>query len=80
MSKIPYVRGTPAMPENYRKVAQVHLRRVARAARKSKAARAELREAILEARESSETYADIGKAAGLTHARIVQIVKEAKDA
>ena len=66
------------MKTNGWRVAQVDLRRVARAAQKVDSTRAELREAILAARKSGETFSDIGKAAGLTHGRIVQIVKEAE--
>jgi DNA-directed RNA polymerase specialized sigma24 family protein len=58
-------------------MAQSDLKRVQRAARKSTAAREELRQAILLARASGETYADIAAAAGLTAQRIQQIAKEA---
>jgi DNA-directed RNA polymerase specialized sigma24 family protein len=40
------------------------------------AARAELRQAILLARASGETYADIGAAAGVTAQRVQQIARE----
>jgi hypothetical protein len=69
--------GTPVKTNGWR-VAQVDLRRVARSARKVEQAKAELRGAILSARASGETYRDIGQAAGLTHGRIVQIVREAE--
>jgi hypothetical protein len=59
-------------------MAQRDLRRVARAAREADQARGKLIAAILLARESGETYRDIGDAAGLTHGRIVQIVREAE--
>lgn len=58
------------------RMAQVDLRRVSRALRKVEAARGELREAIIRARASGETLRDIGAAAGLTHSRIAQIVRE----
>jgi hypothetical protein len=57
-------------------MAQTDLRRVASAARGLEKAKGELREAIMRARESGETYRDIGAAAGLTHPRIIQIVRE----
>jgi hypothetical protein len=47
-------------------------------AQRLETARVELILAILKARESGETYRDIGKAAGLSHARIVQLVQESK--
>jgi hypothetical protein len=65
-------------PNHYR-VAQVHLRRVASAARKRQRATAELYDAIVAARESAETYRDIGAAAGLSHPKIMSIVREARD-
>jgi hypothetical protein len=58
-------------------MAQTDLRRVARAALKAVAARAELRQAILLARSSGETLQDIGIAAGLSPQRIQQIIREA---
>jgi DNA-directed RNA polymerase specialized sigma24 family protein len=58
-------------------MAQTDLRRVERAARKSTAAREELRQAILLARASGETFADIAAVAGVTPQRVQQIVKEA---
>jgi DNA-directed RNA polymerase sigma subunit (sigma70/sigma32) len=68
------------MTENYRRMAQRDLRRVAAAARKlervNAKARAELRAAILQAREAGETFRDIGNAAGLSHVRVQQIVRE----
>jgi hypothetical protein len=57
-------------------VAQSDLRRVERAARRSKAARTELHAAILAAWKSGESYKDIAHAAGLSKGRIGQIVKE----
>ncbi len=56
-------------------MAQSDLRRVERTAVRAKKTRAELKAAILAARESGETYADIAKAAGLSSQRIQQIVK-----
>ena len=68
------------MTENYRRMAQSDLRRVARAARKlektTSELREELREAIMRARDSGETYRSIAEAAGLSHPRIIQIVRE----
>lgn len=49
-----------------------------RAARKATQARHELRTAILLARDSGETYADIAAAAGVTPQRIQQIAKESR--
>jgi hypothetical protein len=60
------------MPE----MAASDLRRVERAARKAASARNELRQAILLARDSGETYADIANSAGLSPQRIAQIVKD----
>lgn len=57
-------------------VAQADLRRVERARRKVDAARVELTAAILAAWKSGESYQDIGRAAGMSKARIGQIVKE----
>jgi DNA-directed RNA polymerase sigma subunit (sigma70/sigma32) len=57
-------------------MAQADLRRVQRAAVKAAEARAELRNAILAARESGETLADIAKAAKLSRQRIAQIVSK----
>jgi hypothetical protein len=57
-------------------MAQVDLRRVASAARTLDKAKDALSTAIVCARESGESYRDIGKAAGLSHARIIQIVRE----
>ncbi len=56
-------------------MSQSDLRRVERAAAKSKKTRDELRAAILQARESGETFADIARSAGLSPQRIQQIVK-----
>jgi len=56
-------------------VAKQDLERVGRAARKSVSAREELRQAILLARASGETFEDIAAAAGLSRQRIQQIVK-----
>jgi hypothetical protein len=50
--------------------------RVTSAARKAEKAKGDLRLAILRARESGETYRDIGDAANLPHPRIVQMVRE----
>jgi DNA-directed RNA polymerase specialized sigma24 family protein len=58
------------------RVAQADLRRVARASKRLAKARDEMRDAILQARASGETFRDIAEAAGLSHARIHQIVRE----
>jgi hypothetical protein len=63
--------------ENTASMAQADLRHVTTTARKLERVKAELRMAILRARESGETYRDIGEAAGLSHPRMVQIVREA---
>jgi DNA-directed RNA polymerase sigma subunit (sigma70/sigma32) len=47
------------------------------AARKATSAREGLRQAILLAKSSGETYNDIGNAAGVTAQHVQQIVKEA---
>jgi hypothetical protein len=57
------------------KVAQRDLRRVSRAAKASDRARAELHDAIVQARKAGETLRDIGAAAGLSHQRIMQILR-----
>jgi DNA-directed RNA polymerase sigma subunit (sigma70/sigma32) len=57
-------------------VAQADLRRIERAARNVAAARRELRQAIMLAREAGETFEDIGRAAGVSRQRIAQIVRE----
>jgi DNA-directed RNA polymerase sigma subunit (sigma70/sigma32) len=49
---------------------------VERAARKAAQSRVELRQAILLARESGETFEDIATAAGLSRQRVQQIVRE----
>lgn len=51
------------------------LRRVMRAAHGVDKARDELREAILLARNSGETFETIGRAAGLSRQRVQQILK-----
>ena len=64
------------MAEKMSGMAQADLRRVSSAARKLEKVKADLRLAIVRARESGETYRDIGEAANLSHPRIVQIVRE----
>lgn len=54
-------------------MAQADLRRVRRAARRVEDSEAELKDAIIAARESGETYRDIAEAAGLSHQRIWQL-------
>lgn len=56
-------------------MAERDLRRVERAARRVDVARAELRQAILLARESGETFDAIGRAAGLSRQRVQQLVR-----
>lgn len=56
-------------------VAQADLKRVERAARNLAKAQAEIKQAILIARDSGETLADIGRAAGLTPQRIHQLTR-----
>ena len=57
-------------------MAQSDLRRVTTAAKKLERVKVDLRVAILQARESGETYRDIGEAANLSHPRVIQIVRE----
>ena len=57
-------------------MAQKDLRRVRTAAAKIKRAERELHQAILQAVESGETYRDIAPYAGLSYARVHQIVRE----
>lgn len=57
-------------------MAQADLRRVARAAHNVENARAELIAAIVAAAHSGETYRDIADAAGFSHQRVWQIVKD----
>ena len=52
---------------------------VATAARRRAAAEAEFREAILAAHGRGESLRSIAAAAGLSHVRILQIVREATD-
>jgi hypothetical protein len=56
-------------------MSKADLRRVERAAIKAAKAREELRQSILLARASGETFADIASSAGLPPQRIQQIVK-----
>jgi DNA-directed RNA polymerase sigma subunit (sigma70/sigma32) len=51
---------------------------VARATAALEEARAALREAMKRAKDSGETFEDIGKAAGVTRQRAWQIVNEAR--
>lgn len=57
-------------------MAQSDLRRVGRAAEKLDQAQVELRAAILNAKETGESYRDIATWANVTHQRIFQIVQE----
>ena len=57
-------------------MAQADLRRVTRASSKLTKARDELWEAIKAARDSGETYRGIAEAAGMSHTRVMQIVRE----
>ena len=60
------------------RVAQRDLRRVRTAAGKVERAEHELKDAILAAVESGESYRDIAPYAGLSFSRVYQIVQEAK--
>ena len=68
------VEGGDKMP----RVAQRDLRRVTRAAQAADRARSELVAAIVQARAAGETFRDIGSAAGLSHTRVQQLIREAK--
>lgn len=59
-----------------RSMAQADLRRVERCRRQVDHSRSDLHRAIKEAVASGETYRDVAKAAGLSHQRVAQIVKE----
>lgn len=61
-------------------MARRDIQRVERAAVKVAEAREELRVAILLARASGESQADIARAAGVTPQRIAQIEKETRSA
>lgn len=67
--------GRVANPE---RMAQADLRRVQRAAARVTDAREELIAAIFAAVSSGETYRDIARAAGMSHQRVGQIVKQPK--
>lgn len=54
-------------------MAQADLRRIARIVAKIAECQDELREAIIAAHASGETYRDIARAAGLSHQRVWQI-------
>jgi hypothetical protein len=57
-------------------MAKSDLRRVQRAMSRCKDADQELRDAIIDAKASGETYRDIAEAAGLSHQRVWQIVNQ----
>ena len=59
-------------------MAQRDLRRVATQARKVESAQAGLRDAILRALDSGESFRDIAPFAGLSPSRVYQIVQEAR--
>jgi DNA-directed RNA polymerase sigma subunit (sigma70/sigma32) len=59
-------------------VAMADLRRVERCKQEADRAREDLFAAIIRARESGETLRDIGKAAGLSHQRIAQILADGR--
>ena len=61
-----------------KRVAQKDLRRVAAEAAKVERAQQALREAILAAIASGESYRDIAPYAGLSYSRIYQIAQEAR--
>jgi hypothetical protein len=56
------------------------LEAIIKKAKKARLARAELREAILDARAGGESLSKIGEAARLTKQRIHQIIREEGDA
>lgn len=57
-------------------VARADLRRVAKCAEELAEARANLRDSILDAVKSGETYRDVAEAAGMSHQRVWKIVQE----
>lgn len=57
-------------------MAKADLRRVERACKRVIDAREELHAAIVAAAASGETYRDIAEAAGMSHQRVGQIVKQ----
>ena len=59
-------------------VAQRDLRRVAAKAKAVERAERDLREAILQAIESGESYRDIAPYAGLSYSRVYQIAQESR--
>ena len=59
-------------------VARADLRRVQRAAQRVRECRDELEASIVAASASGETYRDIAVAAGMSHQRVGQIVKEGR--
>ena len=59
-------------------VARADLRRVGKAAKALRAARAEFNAAIRAASASGETYRDIAEVAGISHQRVGVIVNEAR--
>lgn len=59
-------------------VAQSDLRRVERLARKVAESRDELRDAMVAAHDSGESYRDIARAAGISHQRVAQIITDAR--
>lgn len=68
------VRSWAKMP----RMAKADLRRLERVARKRAAVNEEFRQAVLIAVASGETYADVGRAAGISPQRVGQIVEEAR--
>ena len=68
--------GQAERSPNPGRVAQRDLKRVAEEKAKLDRAKEAFEEAVLRARASGETFRDIGDAAGLSHARIQQIVKK----
>ena len=55
---------------------QADLRRIERASERLERSREELLVAILNARDSGESFRDIARAAGMSHQRVHQIVRE----
>lgn len=59
-------------------MAQSHLRKVARARAKLDKARLELERAVLQAQESGESLRDIAPYAGMTHTRVLELLRKAR--
>jgi len=68
--------GTGIALANRLGMAQADLRRIERASERLERSREELLVAILNARDSGESFRDIARAAGMSHQRVHQIVRE----